>query len=241
MKIFGNKNENLVLYVQVKDLKLFGYDYLVIDKEDSEFVEIIDKNLCKELSNNSNIVTYNSSMSDGIEYIYNRILELEDLEDPILSNYRDDLEYIYYYRVGKGYLYPEIQVPLLTNYAYTCSCIENGVRYNAISCVDPYKVIITRDDGEKNFVAPKNLLKEVVGIITRIVGINYDDDFMYSIVDKVDDGKGLVYKISFIVNKQELKQIERKMNKEKENIYSKDVDKNGNLVSKLLKKINVFK
>lgn len=170
MKIFGKENNEDTLYVQVKDLRLLDIDYEVKENEDDSFIKIKDSELVTSLIEDGKIVNFDEMMNLGIRSIKERINELKDLDDEVLNNYLNDLIDIYEYKMGRK----KLDLPAVIGDISGFKTVSNGTCYIISRCVDPFKIALTKEYGEKmdsTDVYPSQAIEMFIGLMANGIGL----------------------------------------------------------------------
>ena len=224
MKILGYENGNPVLYMENKDKALYRVRSNIPISDGNKFEKVDNFNLRRQIMEDDKIVDFTETYNMGMEKLYEMINSLDNIEDPIIQNKKDDLQRIYQFMMGRG----EIAFPLIARESTGSEVVSNKIVYELTRGVNPFAILITKknkDEMKQTDKYPEEAITIRVGLMATSLGLEGYTAKYEPLVELSEDEKTISYGVKFanyprLMQEKEqamLREIEAERTKERKN------------------------
>lgn len=224
MKILGYENGNPVLYMENKDKALYRVRSNIPISDRNKFEKVDNFNLRRQIMEDDKIVDFTETYNMGMEKLYEMMNSLDNIEDPIIQNKKEDLQRIYQFMMGRG----EIAFPLIARESTGSEVVSNKIVYELTRGVNPFAILITKknkDEMKQTDKYPEEAITIRVGLMATSLGLEGYTAKYEPLVELSEDEKTISYGVKFanylrLMQEKEqamLREIEAERTKERKN------------------------
>lgn len=233
MKILGYDKGEQVLYIEKKDKMFYDGSTDISSTNGNVFEKVEDPNLHRQIMEDDKLVDFTKAYDMGMHKLYETINKLDNTEDPINLNKKEDLQRIYEFMMGRG----EISFPLIAEKNATSNVVSGKITYELASGVNPFAIIITKKNKDEMMQTdryPEEAITTRIGLMATSLGLEgYTYAAYRAQVELSEDRKTISYGVNFAYYASSMQKREQEMISAIEKEKRKEARRNNPIFRKI--------